>query len=144
MFGFGRMGITHLALANAYTHHAIEWDIFEPNRGVEFALRRYGRRLGVGLRRKPRGMYDYAFICSPPQHHAANFREIRESAKKVFVEKPGKIDKADLLDCKSRVYVGYVLRHNSCVRKIADQIGGREVADAQITLRANSRPELPS
>jgi predicted dehydrogenase len=137
LFGFGRMGITHIALFNKYFSDEIKWDVFEPSWKTRFMVRFFGKMAGVSsvteetIRKKN---YDLAIICSPPQFHQSNYELVKNNTKKIFLEKPGFVDAPDA----KNLYVGYVLRHSPCVAEFIKRIRGKNTKKVKIEIRANT------
>lgn len=143
LFGFGRMGITHIALFNKYFSENVQWDVFEPSWKTRIMIRFLGSLANIKLvsdKKMRQQQYDLAIICSPPQFHQGNYDEIRQNAKKVFVEKPGFVETQNV----SNVYVGYVLRHAPCIKYLKDKIESHSIKKVKITIRANTVTEQGS
>lgn len=136
LFGFGRMGITHIALFNKYFSENIEWDVFEPSWKTRMMVRFLGSLANVNLVKEKNldKQYDLAIICSPPQFHDDNYIKIKAHAKKVFVEKPGYVENNEA----SNIYVGYVLRHSPCIAELKNRISKDIIKKVKVEIRANT------
>ncbi len=136
LFGFGRMGITHIALFNKYFSENIEWDVFDPSWKTRLMVRFLGSLANVNLVTEEQmdKEYDLAIICSPPQFHADNYNLVKTNAKKVFVEKPGYIHS----DLVSNIYVGYVLRHAPCIAQLISRVELEHIKKVKVEIRANT------
>jgi len=137
LFGFGRMGITHIALLNKYHGRDIKWDVFEPSWKTRLLVRFFGDLAGLSLvnendiRSKE---YDLAVICSPPQFHQANYELVKNNAKRIFLEKPGFVEAKN----EQNLYIGYVLRHAPCIKELSRRIVGKTVKKVSVEIRANT------
>jgi predicted dehydrogenase len=139
IFGFGRMGITHMALLNQMSASTISWVIVEPNFLLRLAGKFLFRRSGISFYSKlpSNSEFDLAIICSPVPFHAQNYRQCMHHAKKIFIEKPLNIPDREIAD-RSNILPGYVLRQNTLVAETRALIKKNGLTELEITLGANT------
>lgn len=139
IFGFGRMGITHMAIFNQYASDPVKWLVVEPSR----FSRLVGRLLFAGrsVRFFPslpeNTNSDIALITSPVPSHRENYRSLGNTAKKVFVEKPLNIPQEQIRDL-ANVLPGYVLRHNTMIIKFKQLIEQYGLESLSVSVKANT------
>ncbi len=140
VLGFGRMGITHLAHINGYFSGEAKFDIYDPSFVFRVASYFSVRKNFNFIRRLPlKGKYDAVFITSPPEAHSQNFNSCFDLSNTFFIEKPLVLTDKDIdnaVDAKKKIYCGYVLRHNPCVRKICELFGD-EVEEVKVRVASN-------
>ena len=66
--------------------------------------------------------------------HQSNFEQVKQNAKKVFIEKPGLVD----TELTTNIYVGYVLRHAPCIAYLKDKIADQDIKRIKVEIRANT------
>ena len=147
LFGFGRMGITHISLVNGHSRKTPVWYIVEPNWILRLLIplflpkNRYRSIAEKGLRSLPPDFFDYAFICSPPSFHSQNATLASKVSKKIFVEKPCMVP-TEAISNKSMIYTGYVLQHSPLLKILKGKIGnGESIENIRLLLRSNTASE---
>lgn len=139
VFGFGRMGITHIALLNQFCSDPINWAVIEPSYLPRLAGRFLFRSSQYKFYKKVPSecQFDFALVCSPVPYHEENYVQCRDIARKIFVEKPINISVDNLL-CKSNVLPGYVLRHNAMIKYFRDLTIVHGLVNLNVSVAANT------
>ena len=137
LFGFGRMGITHIGLINKFHPNTLNWYIVDPSLAVRCLVTFFGRLIGVRMlseKNIQNHKFSVGLVCSPPKFHRRNLDLLEAVCDKIFVEKPGFLGPLD----SKKTYVGYSLRHHPCIAFLEKVKGISGVKKLSVVIRANT------
>ena len=141
--GFGRMGITHLAISNLLQNERLAIVILEESLLMRLFIRRsFGIRVVKNLRRQD--VEDAVVIVSTPpfSHKSIVSRCLNFNPKKIFVEKPyGTFTDEVLINPK--VFVGYVLRKNDVVLELKKYVQRNTIRELNICYHTSTMKSKP-
>ena len=143
IMGMGRMGLTHLALANALSSEKIYWYLYEPNFKNRVLMKNIDKYVStmwvddvwISQLSEP---LDIAFVCSPPPKHEANIIALSGKVRNLFVEKPISVLDSSLFESFDKVMIGYVLRHNKMASLAKNFVEVNDLVSLELELSSNT------
>jgi len=140
IFGGGRMGLSHAAMAGLLDPH-ISILIIEPN-ALTRALLTIVVGKGIRIRSKATASdveaATHALIATPPKIHLHNVRLLREMCftGRLLIEKPFAVTESDI-NSFSTVMSGYVLKHSSNWLTLKAELSAHNIEFAEVILETN-------
>lgn len=145
IYGFGRMGLTHFSILNGLNRN-IQFTVVEPNRVLRNILKRNIKAEFYENDESLNESFDFSLITTPPALHKDLLKKcIKRGDKKIFVEKPfGGHRNIDASDLPNNIYIGYVLRFNSCIQWVRENIDPKSVKNIYGEYLSNTIEKKPS
>lgn len=145
IYGFGRMGLTHFAILNSLTNS--KFTFVDVDWKMNLLTRKNLRANILNSDAKIILRNDFSLICTPPMFHISTLRKCLDRGDKlIFVEKPfgGPNDEIDsrILD-SNNIYIGYVMRFNSIVQWIKDNVNPTDVSRIRAHYVSNTIEKKP-
>jgi predicted dehydrogenase len=146
IYGFGRMGLTHFSILNSLNPE-IKFSVIEPNKILRTILKKNINAKFYSDDSNLDEPFDFTLITTPPSIHLQLMKKsLKRGDKKIFVEKPfGGFSNTNLestLDLSS-VFIGYVLRFNSCIQWIKSNIDPNEIKSIHGQYLSNTIEKKP-
>jgi predicted dehydrogenase len=133
-YGFGRMGLTHLAILQGLKSD-LHFSVLETNKKMVAILRKNFPNVSfyTDESKLPNEPFDLTLITTPPFIHKQLLSKVKERGdKRVFIEKPfgGHLNNSSdrVFD---NVFIGYVLRFNPCVQWVKENILPKDIIKAK-------------
>ena len=121
IIGFGRMGLSHSSILKGIDPN-LNIDIYDPNKMLTFAgnfTKKFHKFNFLNKFPKKLDRYEIIMILTPPNIHKQNLQQLNGYEGKIFVEKPGLFNEADIAKInKNKTLVGYVLNHHPFIKKL--------------------------
>ena len=143
IIGFGRMGLSHSSILKGIDPN-LNIDIYDPNKMLTFAgnfTKKFHKFNFLNKFPKKLDRYEIIMILTPPNIHKQNLQQLNGYEGKIFVEKPGLFNEADIAKInKNKTLVGYVLNHHPFIKKIKallQQYSSQEFSKLNISLETN-------
>ena len=147
IYGFGRMGLTHYSILN-HLSDDIDVTFIDPNRKLKF----FGaKNIEAKIKTSDSNInfgFDYAFICTPPNHHVNIIEKcLARSDKRIFCEKPfGGVedDFSSVIENKDKIRIGYVLRFNPIIQWLKNNLNPKDVVKVKGNYISNTLEKKPA
>ncbi|MDC0568427.1 Gfo/Idh/MocA family oxidoreductase [Akkermansiaceae bacterium] len=147
IYGFGRMGLTHYSILKGLNPD-FKFCFVEPNKILRRLL---CKNVDAEFLRNDSSLddrFDITLITTPPFIHLDLLKNcINRGDDKIFIEKPfggfTNTDYDSIYDSK-KIYIGYVLRFNPCIRWVKDNIPKEEICLIRGKFLSNTLVKRPS
>lgn len=143
IYGFGRMGLTHFSILNQIIPTA-KFTFVEPNNRLNFLLQN-NIKASFNVKDNFSENFDLSLITTPPFAHRTILEKcLTRGDKKIFVEKPfGGFTNHDCSYTYDKIYIGYVLRFNSVVNWIKNNIQSENIVEINAEYFSNTISSKP-